>query len=92
MDVHKQKKRNDYIREYREKNCTKIKLSKRFHFEENRKSSSEERSKNRDEISVRNHDYYVKHRDEWRRSYAENRHVVNNRVSHKKVRIVDRHV
>ncbi len=32
------------------------------------------------------------HRDEMRRSYAANQHVVNNRVSNKNVRIVERHV
>ncbi len=63
-----------------------------MHYEENCKSILEERSKNREEISVRNHEYYVQHRDERWRSYAENRHVVNNRVSNKNVRIVERHV
>ncbi len=63
MDEDKQQKRKDYMREYREKNCEKIKLSKRLHYADNRKSILEERSKNRDEISVRNHEYYVQHRD-----------------------------
>jgi hypothetical protein len=92
MDDDKQQKRKDYMREYREKICKKIKLSKRLHYEENRKSILEVRSKNREGISVRNHEYYVQHRDERRRSYAENRHVVNNRLSNKNVRIVERHV
>jgi len=59
MDDDKQQKRKDFMREYREKNCKKIKLSKRLDYEENRQSISEERSKNRDEISVRNLEYHV---------------------------------
>ncbi len=62
-----------------------------MHYEENRESILEERSKNRDEIPVQNHEYYVLHRDERRRLYAENRHVVNNCVRNKNVRIVERH-
>jgi len=92
IDDDKQPKRKDYMREYWEKNCKKIKLSKGLLYEENCKRILEERSKNREEISVRNHEFYVQHRDERRRSFAENQHVVNNRVSNKNVRIVERHV
>jgi hypothetical protein len=66
-------------------------MSKRLHYQEKRESILEERSNNWDEISLRNHEYYIQHRDERRGSYTENRHVVNNRVSNKNARVLEKH-